>query len=434
MQDNTVKVRALYDSHVHWLMTGEKKNYLDIEKFEYLSDITADAIDKKNFRRNWLFGFGWTDLQLNSKQPYQLLDQLSSAYPICFIKKDAHSCLLNSVALNLVLSHLEADAVISQFVERDNNGRLTGVLKESAFYFLYSIIPPLSSLEIKNGLLTAQDYFLNNGFTHIRDMTCSQVQWTILKEMQNNNELKINADINFNVDTLKQATDHILHYLKKEKQTLHPNLTIKGIKIFYDGSLGSRTALLFENYKGTNSSGHALWSESDLYQMMKMTWENNFEFSVHTLGDKAVDNVVEVARRLYSEKIRGYLNLEHVQLIHPNTITKMKSLFVRCHMQPSHWLSDKFFLSDCLNEVSKKHLFSWEALRRAKVPISFGSDCPIEEANVQRTYQALLDSKNFGIEELQGSFFEFYQHPINSQKTTAPVTYFQDLVPIRIQS
>ena len=94
-------IKALYDSHVHWLMTGEKKNYLDLERCKYLSDLNANAIDKKNFRGNWLFGFGWTDIQLNSQlnsnQPYKILDQLSSTFPICFIKKDAHSCLLNSV-------------------------------------------------------------------------------------------------------------------------------------------------------------------------------------------------------------------------------------------------------------------------------------------------------------------------------------------------
>lgn len=432
MKDNSVKISALYDSHVHWLLTGEKQSYFDLQKYQTLSEINPNSFSKKNYRGHWLFAYGWNDSQLSMEKPFQELDRLSLTEPICFIKKDAHSCILNSAAMKMVLETIQKNESAKQFIEIDASGKPTGLFKESAYYLIYQFIPKLSKLEIRTSLLEAQYYFLKNGFTHIRDMTCSQAQWQVLKELQASQDLKIFADINFNVDSFRQAIDETLPFLLKEFQFQQSNLKIKGIKIFYDGSLGSQTALLFENYKGTSDNGNSLWSDVELYELMKLTWQNGFEFSVHTLGDKAVDKVVDVARKLYAEKVRGYLNLEHVQLVRPDTITKMKSLFVRCHMQPSHWLSDKKFLNERLNTSSLKNIFAWEALRRAKVPISFGSDSPIEKPDIALTHQALVDSKNFGIEEFKGAFFDFYKHPERSGKPMAAVTYINEFKPISL--
>lgn len=427
------KVTALYDSHVHWLMTGEKQSYLDVQKYSLLAEISPLTLQKKNYRGDWLFGFGWTDGQLSLSVPYQELDRISSAYPICFIKKDGHSCLLNSVALARVLKLIESNSSFHPFIERDSKGHPNGILKENAFYAIYPQIPALSAEENHRCLLEAQKYFLEQGFTHIRDMTCSQAQWQCLKQMSVAGELRLFADINFNAETLAHAQKELIPFVLEQLKETHDHLRIRGIKIFFDGSLGSRSALLTENYRGTNHSGHALWSEKDLLSLMRQCWENNLEVSVHTLGDLAVDKVVDVARMLYSQKVRGYLNLEHVQVLLPETILKMKSLYVRCHMQPSHWLSDKSFVKQRLSDGTLKHLFAWEALRRAKVPVSFGSDAPIEEANVLLTRQALDDSENAGIEKFRGDFFEHYSHPDPAGKGRLAVTYFENYTPIKVE-
>lgn len=426
MHDNRVTVSALYDSHVHWLMTGEKKSYFNVQNYDRLSDISSCDFGPQNYRGNWIFGFGWDDSQIVNSGGLKEVDRLSPNSPLCFIKKDAHSCLLNTAALKHILPHIENVPALQPFIERDPSGALTGILKESAFYSIYPHIPSLSASEIRRCLLAAQEYFLENGFTHIRDMTCSIEQWSVLKDMQKNGELKIVADINFNAETADHALETLIPFALSERSSIYKNLKIQGIKIFSDGSLGSNTAWLFENYKGTTHSGFGLWNNEDMLSVMKQCWQNNLEFSVHTLGDKAVDNVVDIARSLYSQKIRGYLNLEHVQLLAPETITKMKSLFVRCHMQPSHWLSDKKFLNEKLYPNTLKNLFAWEALRRAKVAFSFGSDSPIEEANVALTQSALEDSVKAGIEPLQEPFFNFYTYPVVSAESKLYVTHFEN--------
>jgi hypothetical protein len=101
-------------------------------------------------------------------------------------------------------------------------------------------------------------------------------------------------------------------------------------------------------------------------------------------------------------------------------------------MQPSHWLSDKKFLKEKLSPSALKNLFAWEALRRAKVPISFGSDSPIEEANLELTHQALKDSATAGIEEFKGDFFEHYRHPAPSAEGVLAQTVLEGFKVIKV--
>src|SRR5690606_26804128 len=114
-------------------------------------------------------------------------------------------------------------------------------------------------------------------------------------------------------------------------------LKVNGIKVFFDGSLGSETAFLSEPYRGSKNYGQLNWSLSEVEDLLRRVWQSGFEVSIHCLGDEAAHQVVLAARKIYAENISGLLNLEHVQLLRPETIQKMKSLHITCHMQPCHW-------------------------------------------------------------------------------------------------
>lgn len=419
--DSDLEIISCYDSHVHWLMTGEKKSFLDLEKFpsfelSSLESLNFAEIEKKAFKGSWLMGFGWREDQFLTPPHFSVLDKLSLKVPICFIKKDAHSCLLNSVGIEIFKEKFKEDKDLGKFLERDEANQPTGILKESGFYALLRSLPALTSIEIKNYLLEGQNYFLKNGYTHIRDMTCSLEQWKVLVELENTKQLKIQAEINFHFESLQELENVILPLINKEKETKLSHLQIQGVKLFYDGSLSSETALLSEPYLGTSGSvagafGLRLWRSEEVKAAMRLAWGSGLQISVHTLGDQAVSEVVQCAKELQKEKITGILNLEHVELVTSKTVSEMKSLHVKCHMQPSHWLSDKKWIKAKINSTLMKNLFQWELLRKAKVPLFFGSDSPIEEANVTLLLEALRDSEQNGILKFNDEPERFLSHP-----------------------
>lgn len=405
------EIVSCYDSHVHWLMTGEKKAFLNLELYSDISAITKNDLTTKSFKGNWFMGFGWNDNQFSSKPDYTSLDKISVDFPICFIKKDAHSCLLNSKGLELFLNKFSTDKEIIQYLELDSQGKPTGVLKESTFYALYSIIPPLTEVQIQENLLFGQNYFLSNGITHIRDMTCSIAQWQALEELEKQNKIKIQAEINFNIENILELENKILPFVLQQRAKTLSHVHIQGIKFFYDGSLGSETALLSEPYLKSGAMGLKLWTDQDVKAAIKIIWQQGLQVSIHTLGDEAVRKIISFCRDLQKEKITGIINLEHVELLAAETINEMKSLHVRCHMQPSHWLSDKKWISEKLSPSLIKKLFQWEALRKAKVPVFLGSDSPIEEANIFLNLAALEDSAKNGIAKLNEKPELVFSHP-----------------------
>lgn len=408
------EIISCYDSHVHWLMTGEKKTFLDLEKFKDISQIQTDHIHKTQFKGDWLMGFGWHDAHFMGEKPhFTAIDRISKTFPICFIKKDAHSCILNSLGLKLFLEKFADNSEALKFLEKDDQGQPTGVLKEGTFYLLFSILPPTSDENIKNYLLKGQEYFLSKGITHIRDMTCSLKQWQAITELEQQELIKIYVEVLFNIENLNDLKESILPFLKKQNSIPMKHIQIQGVKLFVDGSLGSETAFISEPYLNSHSVGYKLWNEEDLKEALRLIWGQGLQVSIHTLGDESVKYVIQIVRELQKEKVTGVLHLEHLELLSTETIQLMKSLHVRCHMQPCHWLSDKKWIDSKLSAKLKKNLFRWEALRKAKVPLFFGSDSPIEEADIYSNLQALEESQHQGVEGLNDDYLKYFSHPTN---------------------
>lgn len=385
-----MRLEGLYDSHVHWLATGEVLAGLHLQSLQTIGDLKSLPIKPEHYRQDWLVGFGWDenhfkDLILDKKT----LDAVFPDTPVFFSRIDGHSSWINSVGLKKL--------------NRSELGT-NGVLKEKDHIDALLSLPPYSKEQKVSFLKMAMKNFNGQGFTHIRDMGTTEDQFLCATEIDNRQELKLLVIHNFVCENL-QDFDRALAEALRCKKMESRLLKVAGLKFFYDGSLGSETALLSIPYNGhpQGQKGLVNWKIEDLQEVVKRTWQQGLEVSIHTIGDEAAHQVVQMSRRIYSEGVSGNLNLEHVQILRPETIQAMKSLHVTCHMQPCHWLSDRRWLEKKITNLMK-YAFPWEALRVAKVPLFFGSDSPIEPPSIFNNLKALRDSatqiKSFGDDPL----------------------------------
>lgn len=244
----------------------------------------------------------------------------------------------------------------------------------------------------------------------MRDLSMTWPTWQMLSQMSEKNELSVCVE---SFVTAENANDiaRVLAEIKQMQQAPNPQLCIQGVKLFLDGSLGSKTAFISKKYLESDSNGHLSWDLNDVKQVMMQTWQQGLEFAVHTIGDEAVHQVVKMAREISAAGVLGRLHLEHVQIIRPETIQLMKPLHVTCHMQPCHWLSDHSWLKKVLPPELLRNSFSWEALRKNKIPLQFGSDSPIEVASLVDNKKALLESAKAGWPALNDDWIKYHQHP-----------------------
>lgn len=417
-------IASCYDSHVHYFATGEMALLPQLREITTVQEFHQLSFPVEQRKNNWVYGFGWDENKWTDRNwlHRKTLDQRFPDVPVLLSRIDGHSSWCNTQALVQLgfvapqtLELTDLGKRLNQqhhFIEMDDVGQPIGILKETPHILAlqsmgdWTVAQKKSMFQQANGIFTAQ------GYTHVRDMTSTMDQYQHLRLLEDQKNLQINVDLNFVVES-KEHFIHLLGDIKKISAAESSRIRVRGIKIFYDGSLGSRTALISGTYNNGNH-GIALWSLEDVKSVMKLSFQNQLEISVHTLGDEAIEQVVRVAQQVSQEGYVGRLNLEHLEICRPETIQKMKSLHVRCHMQPAYWLSDKVWLQSELRAM-QSNFFPWEALRAAKVDLQFGSDSPIEAPSIFQIRHGLQDSAQNGIPAFRGNFADFCRSPYKDQ-------------------
>lgn len=391
------KIPRLYDSHTHFLATGEFASGLRLESLASAEDVASLKIKASHLRGEWLTGFGWDESQWPTPPHKSILDKAFPDRPVYFNRRDGHTSWVNSVALKLL--GIESE---------------TGILSETQHLSAWDSLPSFTQEQMKGHVLEACRVFNTAGFTHVRDMSGTEELWNVMAHLEQQASLTLAVESNFTFYSLEEL-EKALQLAMKTKAHESPLLRSKGVKFFFDGSLGSETAYLSKPYHGKAEGpcGKPLWNLSDVEEILKRTWDLKLDVSVHVIGDEAAHQIVQTARKVSAKNYVGRLNLEHTQILRPETIQMMKPLHVRCHLQPCHWLSDRAWLEEKLGDLYK-YAFPWEALKAAQIPMSFGCDSPIEPPSFLRNEQALRESVKYKIRKFTGDIATVHAHPDSS--------------------
>jgi predicted amidohydrolase YtcJ len=164
----------------------------------------------------------------------------------------------------------------------------------------------------------------------------------------------------------------------------HPSgrLEIRGIKVFYDGSLGSRTAVLAEAYadKPELSAPTERIAPERIDELGLRAASRGFQLAVHAIGDEGNRRVLES----YARALRGHPDLdhrwriEHAQVVTPEFFSAAASLGIIASMQPSHAVGDSAWAEERLGPERIQRAYAWRRMFEAGIPVIFNSDVPGE--------------------------------------------------------
>jgi predicted amidohydrolase YtcJ len=423
------EITNCYDSHTHFLATGQIASGLKLNDLTSAEEITQLQIEESHYRGQWLYGFGWNNLNWkNTSWPQaQLLDQVFPHTPVFLSRVDGHSSWINTKAIR----ELEQQGfnfsqdIPGGRIARNPDGRPSGTLIDQAHIKALMMLPTYLPEQIKQHLLLSIKMFNLAGYTHVRDLSMTFEQAKVLTELYEAGQQTVCVE---GFITIESVADLQRGYeeLLKIKNLNNPYLRLQGLKIFVDGSLGSETAFISTPYfsKDLNQKNYGLisWQPKDIFEGILFCWSKKIEIAFHTIGDHAADIVVEQARLVSAQKLLGIIHLEHVQLLKPETIQKMKPLHIHCHMQPCHWLSDKSWIHQKIGDHSK-YLFQWDQVVKNKIMLSFGSDSPIEKISLFSNWAAIKDAEKHGISPINfKQFQQCHSHP--DKKWTASKSIF----------
>ncbi|SVD48721.1 uncharacterized protein METZ01_LOCUS401575, partial [marine metagenome] len=280
----------------------------------------------------WIFGFGWDHNKWDNKifPTSDILNNLHVSQPIILTRIDGHSCWVNQKAMQL--SGLDVS------LEPPQGGNIINdcILIDNAMVPVQSIIPKPDEKNVEKWIKLALKIIISKGITNIHDAWQDPITIKVLQKLAQNKALPIRV-----YGMLGSSYPQLLKKVFKNGHYNLNNYSIRSVKAFIDGALGSRGAALLEPYHDDqNNCGLILISTNDYMDLAQQCKEAGFQLCTHAIGDRGNKRALKV----YSDVLKNNKNhrwrIEHAQMICDEDIHQFKKTGVVPSMQPSHCTSD----------------------------------------------------------------------------------------------
>ena len=368
---------GLIDAHCHYYGYGMNLKNVDLVGTTSFDEIIEKIVKHhEQFPSDWILGRGWdqNDWEIKEFPTRQNLDAIFPNTPVYLRRIDGHGAIANGKALELagVTNSTKIDG--GDLIMK--NGELTGVLIDNAMGLVGRVIPANSKNDIITGLLQAQDNCFEVGLTTVFDAGLGNSVLHIIDSLQAGNQLKMR--INAMLSPSKKNFEEYLY----EGIYQTDLLTIRSIKLFADGALGSRGAKLLWPYSDDpGNTGLLVSHPDDLIDICQQAYEHGYQINTHCIGDSANRLMMNIYGDILKGKNDKRWRIEHAQIIHPDDFHFFGKYNIIPSVQSTHATSDMYWAEDRLGPERIKGAYAYRQLLEQNGWIPNGSDFPVEDIN-----------------------------------------------------
>jgi predicted amidohydrolase YtcJ len=397
LQGKTV-VPGLIDGHCHILGEGSALHNLNLVGTTSAEEV-AEIVKKRAQEIQpglWISGRGWdqNDWQIKEFPSASLLDRIAPDNPVYLTRIDGHAIWVNTKAMDIAGIIPQTPDPEGGKILHDAHGAPTGVFIDNAVDLVAKSIPELTDKDVEQRLNLALNECAKLGLTEVHDMGVDLQTIRLYKKLIDNGEcpIRVYAVISGPRETGNRSIESGTHvpaetwntYLNVGKEIGYGNgmLTVRAVKLYADGALGSRGAALLDSYSDDpGNRGLTVSSETDLETVCRQAAEKGFQVCTHAIGDRGNDIVLNVYEKiLHTQTHPASLRwrIEHAQVLAPADIPRFAMLGIIPSMQPTHATSDMYWAEVRLGRDRVKGAYAWRSLLDQGSIIVGGSDFPVE--------------------------------------------------------
>lgn len=377
-------IPGMTDAHIHIQYYSLGLAKIDCEtktKAECLKRVAERVQNTKP--GEWVLGHGWNQNEWSTSGEWPSaaeLDAIAPNNPVYLTAKSLHAGWANTSALNAAKISNESPDPKNGAIQRDDRGRATGIMLETAMALISDAIPATTGRELEAAIEKAQPILWKMGLTGIHDFD-RRDSFMALQSLRASNKLKLRVNKNVPVESVEQANELGLRTGFGDDW-----LWIGSVKAFMDGALGPHTAAMFQPYEDeAENKGILNMDGEELFEHCRKAADVGLSMTVHAIGDRAnheVLNAYEQLRSYETEKGLPHLRhrIEHVQVLHPDDAPRLAKLNVVASMQPIHATSDMLAADRFWGDRSILS-YAWRTQLNYGAPLAFGSDAPVESPN-----------------------------------------------------
>src|SRR3954463_4781022 len=394
------------DAHVHFIQGGAQLEQVQLTDAatpeEFATRIAAQV--KKTPKGEWILGGRWDETKWPKPDlpTKELVDSVTGNIPIFVDRYDGHEALANSAAMKLAGVNAKTPDIPGGVITRDVNGNPTGIFKDAAMPLIYKAIVPMTHEQRLRAARGALKHAASLGVTSVQHMNPEFADVAAYSELAEKGELtaRIYA-VPMETDWRDQAKVGIRHAWGSSY------LRLGAVKGYADGSLGSRTAYMFEPFIDDAANSGLLSDEmhppSAMRDRLMQADAAGLQLRVHAIGDRAISMMLDIFADI--EKEHGYHDqrfaIEHAQHMAHKDFERFAKLHVIASIQPYHAIDDGRWAEGRLGHERARYSYAWRSFLDQGVTLAFGTDWPVAPLDPMvglyaAVPRATLDGKNPG--------------------------------------
>lgn len=378
------------DAHCHFLSLGLTQTQVQLEGTKSYEEVIervkayADAAES----RQVILGRGWDQNDWENKEfpTKDALDRLFPDIPVALRRIDGHALLVNQKALDL--AGIDGDTQVPGGTVVTKNGQPTGVLIDTPMELVEAILPKPTLEEKKQALVAAQEIGFKYGLTTVDDAGLNKEDILLIDSLQQTGVLDMR------VYAMISNTPDNLDYFLPKGPLVTDRLSVRSVKVYADGALGSRGAALIAPYSDApKHRGKFITDKDSLKQLAARIAKTKFQMNTHAIGDAANQAVIDV----YRDNVRLLRDprwrVEHAQVLDAPDIEKFSTKIIPS-IQPLHATSDMYWAGDRLGEDRLKNAYAYQEQLDYAGIVALGTDFPVEKVNPMLTFYAAISRRD----------------------------------------
>ncbi|MBW1295024.1 amidohydrolase [Aquimarina litoralis] len=380
---------GLIDAHCHFYGLGlqqQKVNLIGTTSYEeVLNRIIAFQKEKKV---PFITGRGWdqNDWEVKEFPTKEKLDSLFPETPVAITRVDGHAMLANQAALDLAKITLDTKIAGGEIIQKE--GKLTGVLIDNPMELVEAIFPQPTIAEQVTALKDAEKINFSYGLTTVDDAGLSPQVISVIDSLQKTEDLKIRM-----YTMVSNVPEYVEYYLKKGVYKTE-KLNVSSFKVYADGALGSRGAVLKKPYSDKHDHyGAMVIGTKEFKELAQKLAASPFQMNTHAIGDSANAVVMNTYYDVLKNKSDRRWRVEHAQVVAPEEFKILNDNLVMS-VQPTHATSDMYWADERLGEVRIKGAYAYKQLLNKTGKLALGTDYPVENVSPFYTFYAAVARKD----------------------------------------
>ena len=379
------------DGHSHFLAYGQTlmrwANLVGTNSFGAVLKVLK--AHQQKYPEKWILGRGWdqNDWAVQKNPTNEKLDKLFPGHPVVLTRIGGHALLASSEALKI--AGITASTKIDGGEVVLKNVKPTGVLIDNAADRMRALIPEMSRSAKIKALELAQRNCFAAGLASVTDAGLDKSDILLIDSLQRKGLLKIR------VYAMMDPTEEDFDYFFPKGPLHTGRLTVNAVKLYIDGALGSRGALLLKPY--SDMPGHyglRLHPLPYYDSICRKAYAAGFQVNTHAIGDSGNRIMLKIYARLLKGKNDRRWRIEHAQVLSPDDFHYFGDYSIIPSIQSTHCTSDMYWAGERLGHERLKTAYAYKQLLEQNGWEVNGTDFPIEDISPVKTFYAAVSRKD----------------------------------------